>query len=100
MSDITPPEILLREMREISFALTRTTWSSALPFQLYAVLVGDTDSIGGKALPAPVLAHIDALGKYSDDAGGWLTTEDAASLVGFDAWEAQYAAWRAQTPST
>jgi hypothetical protein len=97
MSDVTPPEILLREMREISFALYRKPWSEDLAFKLYAVLVGDADSIDGNPLPSPVLAHIDALGKYSDGAGGWFTADSPDGFLDLDAWEEKYAAWRSAT---
>jgi hypothetical protein len=94
MSEITPREILLREMREISFALTRSTWNPELPYQLWAVLAGDGDSIEGKRLAAPVLAHIDALSKYADDCGGWFTGESLDAFVDIEDWETRYAKWR------
>ena len=96
MSEITPAGILLREMREVSFALTRKQWSPGIEFDLWAVLVGDSDAVDGKTLPTPVLAHIDALGKYADDCDGWFTADALEEgFISLDAWEERYAAWKA-----
>ena len=89
-------EQLVREMREISHAFLRTPWAEGLPFKLYAVMNGDQDGIDGKAVPIPVMAHIDALATYSKNAGGWPTGDGVETFVDLHDWEAKYDDWKAK----
>ena len=89
---------LLRELRDLSHAVTRQAWADEIQYQLYAVMVGDAENIGGKPLAAALLSHIDALPRLSELAGGWFADNDPAAFVDLDEWEKKYDAWRAAKP--
>ena len=88
-------ENLLRELRDLSHAITRESWAQDIQYKLYAVMVGDADDIDGKPLAPPLLSHIDALPRLSDMAGGWFAENDIAAFAETADWEARYDAWRA-----
>ncbi|SRR5579883_1185228 len=89
-------DTLLREMREICYALHRKPWVDGIEHQLWAVLVGDSDRIDGKPLAAPLLAHIDGLQTFSEQAGGWFTADRADAFVPLAEWRQLYASRRLQ----
>ena len=60
----------------------------------HTLLSGDSDAYNGKPLAVPLLAHIDALGGYSEMAGGWPTADTLESYVSVDDWSQLYAEWK------